>query len=80
MVYSLLGSVLSFKNYWGGGGAPPPSIILQKCVSKDETFWFPQIQKFCFLDQITRSMFERSLQMRCKNLSQAFSIQQNIIY
>ena len=36
MIYSLMGSVLSFKNYrWrGGGGRPasPPSLILQKCA------------------------------------------------
>ena len=37
MIYSLLGSVSSFKNYRGGGGggapAPPPSLILQKCAN-----------------------------------------------
>ena len=38
MIYSVLGSVASFENYWwgggggGGGAAPPPSLTLQKCV------------------------------------------------
>ena len=31
MIYSLLGSVSSFKNCWLGG-APLPSLLLQKCV------------------------------------------------
>ena len=45
MIYSLLGSVSSFKNYWwadregGGGGVPHTtsilSFILQKCVEHD---------------------------------------------
>ena len=36
MLYSLLGSVLSFENYWwwwwGVGAGTPKSFILQKCV------------------------------------------------
>ena len=41
MIYSLLGSVLSFKNYWWGGGAPPQSsLILQKCVAYQVQYAF----------------------------------------